>query len=141
MRSRLPASALSGIRVLLADDVASIRHVYGRALVGAGAAVVTAGDGEDALMLFREAAEAGSPFDAAVLDYSMPERDGLEVTSALRAGGFGGAVVGVSAELGVPETYRWLLAGCDEVLVKGMSLAELVSAVSSALDRRSPRHS
>ena len=137
MGSRLSAPSLAGVRVLLADDVAAIRHVYGRALVGAGAAVVTAGDGEDALMLFREATAAGTPFDAAVLDYAMPERDGLEVTSALRTAGFTGAVVGVSAELGVPETYRWLLAGCDEVLVKGVSLAELVAAVSAALNRRS----
>ena len=130
---------LAGVRILLADDVAAIRHIYGRALVMAGASVVTAGDGEDAIMLFREAAEIGSPFDAAVLDYAMPERDGLEVTELIRARGFGGAVVGVSAELGVPETYRWLLAGCDEVLVKGVSLAELVAAVVKALGKRAKR--
>jgi CheY-like chemotaxis protein len=127
---------LAGVRVLLADDVAAIRNVYSRALVGAGAAVVTAGDGDDALTLFREAAEAGTPFDAAVLDYAMPEQDGLEVTTALRRRGFAGAIVGVSAEVGMPETYKWLLAGCDEVLVKGVSLAELVAAVAKALERR-----
>jgi len=47
--------------------------------------VATAHSGQSALATLRTAAEGSRPFDVALLDRSMPEMDGLELTSAIVA--------------------------------------------------------
>ena len=70
------------MRILVAEDDKKIRsHVVG-ALRAAGHVVDDTGDGEESLWLLLE-----HPYDAAVLDITMPGRDGVSVTRALRAAG------------------------------------------------------
>ena len=68
------------IRILAADDSASMRDMVSMSLGSAGFEVTSAADGEEALRL-----AAKSVFDLVLLDVNMPHRDGLEVTRALRA--------------------------------------------------------
>ena len=68
------------IRILAADDSASMRDMVSMSLGSAGFAVTSAADGEEALRLATK-----SVFDLVLLDVNMPHRDGLEVTRALRA--------------------------------------------------------
>ena len=68
------------MRILAADDSASMRDMVRMSLGSAGFEVVSAADGEEALQL-----AAASPFDLVLLDVNMPGRDGFEVTRALRA--------------------------------------------------------
>jgi two-component system chemotaxis response regulator CheY len=68
------------IRILAADDSASMRDMVSMSLGSAGFAVTAASDGAEALRL-----AAKSVFDLVLLDVNMPHRDGLEVTRALRA--------------------------------------------------------
>lgn len=126
---------LAGFRVLVADDARGTRRLYEAALANAGAEVTTVADGDEAVAAWSAAA-GDAPFVAAVLDFVMPGRDGAEVAAVLRAAGFRGAIVGVSAELSEADAGRWLEAGCDEVLAKGVSLAGLVARVAAAGGRR-----
>lgn len=128
---------LDGCRVLLADDVRAMRHIYATALTKAGAAVTAVSDGAEAVDAWAEA-EAEWPFDAVVLDYAMPRLDGGKAAAALRGGGFEGAIVGISAEVRDHEIGSWLAAGCDSVLRKGITLAEFVARVGEACEKRHP---
>lgn len=65
--------------VLIADDDPDIRTLVRLRLERSGYTVVSAADGAEAL----ELALANAP-DVAILDVSMPNLDGLEVTRALR---------------------------------------------------------
>lgn len=58
--------------VLVMDDEADIRRLYQDVLRELGYEVTTAPEGETAIRLFREAAEAGRPFDCVLLDLTVP---------------------------------------------------------------------
>ena len=78
---------------------------------------------------------AGGAFDGFVLDYEMPELDGISLAARLREAGFTGAIIGVSGAVTADEEDRWVAAGCDRVLCKGHSLPDFVSAVAAACGR------
>ncbi len=57
--------------VLLMDDDDMIRHVCGKLIESLGFNVVSAATGEDAVDLYRESVEKGSPFDLVILDLTV----------------------------------------------------------------------
>ncbi len=59
-------------RVLVMDDEEMIRKLAGTIIRQAGFEVELAGDGAEAVARFRRAAEAGRPFDAVILDLTVP---------------------------------------------------------------------
>ena len=73
-------SGFDMMRILAADDSASMRDMVRMSLSSAGFEVTAAADGEEALRL-----AAATPFDLVLLDVNMPIRDGFEVIRALRA--------------------------------------------------------
>ena len=74
-----PPTALRGQRVIMVDDNATNRKVLMGQLLQCGVDPVSAGCAGEALMLMRQAAAAGRPFDAALLDDRMPDCDGGEL--------------------------------------------------------------
>jgi signal transduction histidine kinase/DNA-binding response OmpR family regulator len=79
------APVLAGRRVLVADDLPLNREIQLRQLAGLGAEAAAAADGAAALAALREAAAAGRPFDAALLDGQLPDGDGLALARHIRA--------------------------------------------------------
>jgi signal transduction histidine kinase/DNA-binding response OmpR family regulator/HPt (histidine-containing phosphotransfer) domain-containing protein len=73
-----PAS-LKGQRVLVVDDNATNRKVLMGQLLLCGVEPMSASSADEALALIRQAAAAGRPFDAALLDHLMPVCDGAEL--------------------------------------------------------------
>lgn len=67
------------MRVLVVDDQENMCWILARVLTQAGFEVVTAGSGAEALA--RVAAE---PVDAAILDYRLPDQNGLAVLAELQ---------------------------------------------------------
>lgn len=65
--------------ILMVDDDPTVREI-GKALLGDAHTVVEASDGLEALALARSL-----PVDLIVLDMLMPNKDGLETLTALRA--------------------------------------------------------
>ncbi|MBS0420794.1 MAG: response regulator [Proteobacteria bacterium] len=74
-----PPAALRGQRVIVVDDNATNRKVLMGQLLQCGVDPISAGSAGEALMLMRQAAAAGRPFDAALLDHHMPDGDGAEL--------------------------------------------------------------
>jgi two-component system, chemotaxis family, chemotaxis protein CheY len=68
------------MRILAADDSASMREMVRMSLGSAGFEVTSAADGDEALRLALQ-----TVFDLVLLDVNMPVRDGFEVIRALRA--------------------------------------------------------
>ena len=80
-----PASDLSGLRVLIVDDSAINRTGLQRQTEGWSMRAATAVGGRDALAQLREAAAAGAAFDIVIVDFNMPEMDGVELARQIRA--------------------------------------------------------
>ena len=118
--------------VLLVDDDPAIRRSVADFLDLEGFSVVPASGG-------RAALEAADRVDPAVvlLDLTMPDLDGLEVLTRLRAGGNDVPVCILSGRDDVDDRVGGLQAGADDYVVKPFALEE-VSARLHALLRRRP---
>ncbi|MCX6996292.1 MAG: PAS domain S-box protein [Kiritimatiellaeota bacterium] len=81
-----PLPPLAGpARILIMDDEPSIRQLLERMLEKAGFATATAANGLEAVELFRKARQEGCPFDAAILDLTIPGgMGGKETVARLR---------------------------------------------------------
>ncbi len=77
--------ALKGKRVLVVDDNDTNREILHNQVIAWGMRNGSAANGEGALKRLRAAAEAGQPYDIVLLDWHMPEMDGIEVAQALLA--------------------------------------------------------
>lgn len=71
-----------GGRVLVVDDSPVERAVTVSALEKAGFKVISAADGREAVEIVRD---APLPFDAVVMDVSMPDLDGIAAARSIRA--------------------------------------------------------
>lgn len=124
-------SALQGLRVLVADDHASIRDVITQALTSNGAMVTTVEEGGAAMA----ALYAGS-FDVFLTDLHMPGIDGvglIEVASSIDATLPVLVVTGFAQGEKAEAAVR---AGAVELLEKPFDLADLVRAVKEAVAAR-----
>jgi len=59
-------------RVLFMDDQQIMRAMVGRMLTSLGYEVVFAGEGDEAVELYKKARESGRPFDVVILDLTIP---------------------------------------------------------------------
>ena len=76
---------LRGRRLLIVDDHPTNRRVLLRLLARWGAQAEESADSREALERLRAAAQAGRPFEVALLDFQMPEMDGLGLARMIRA--------------------------------------------------------
>jgi len=123
---------LRGLTVLLVEDNAVNMMVASALLVELGAAVLEATDGEQALALACEHAQA---IDAVLMDLHMPGMDGFETTTALRAlpGAPAWPVLALSASVLSAERERARQHGMADFLVKPIETDELVRALKRYL--------
>jgi two-component system response regulator MtrA len=108
-----------------------VAEATGLLLERAGLRVVAAGDGRQALELFRR-----QPFDAVVLDIMLPVIDGFEVCRSLRQ--FSTVpIVMLTARTDTAEIVAGLELGADDYVTKPFVGPELVARVRAALRRAS----
>ncbi len=116
--------------VLIADDDHNLLKMLSRTLTYEGLDVVTAVDGHRAL----ELTYAQHP-DVIVLDWMMPEQDGLRVLEMLREDHSETPVLMLTARDAIEDRVQGLESGADDYLVKPFAPAELVARVHALLRR------
>ncbi len=117
------------MKILVVDDDPQLRSLVGLALDRAGFAVVTAADGQAALM--QAAREAP---DLIVLDQGLPELDGLEVCRRIRAKSEV-PIIFLTARDDELDRVLGLELGADDYVTKPFSPRELVARIKAILKR------
>lgn len=121
---------MSGERLLVIEDDATIADFVRRGLIYEGFQVEMAPDGERGLVAARD-----RPPDLVILDWMLPGLDGLEVLRRLRAAG-DLPVLMLTAKDAVADRVAGLEAGADDYLVKPFHFEELLARVRALLRRR-----
>ena len=117
-------------RILVVDDEPAVQSSLSRALSMEQYQVAQAVDGREALDRL-----GGEPYEAIILDISMPRVDGLEVCRRLREGGDRTPVLMLTARQEVDDRVAGLDAGADDYLVKPFALRELLARLRALLRR------
>jgi DNA-binding response OmpR family regulator len=121
------------MRALIVEDDRAIAEFVERGLREAGFAVDRAADGASGLEL-----ALSEPYDVAIIDLMLPQRDGLSLIDELRRRGRTTPVLILSARRSVDDRVRGLQSGGDDYLTKPFAFAELLARVQ-ALVRRATR--
>ena len=124
------------MRILVVEDDRKLRSHLAKALRAAGHTVDETGDGEEALWLLGE-----HPYDAAVMDISLPGRDGVSITRAARQRGCQTPVLLATARGELRDKVSGLDAGADDYLVKPFSTEEMLARLRALNRRRRPEMS
>lgn len=121
--------------VLIADDDEDILELVRLGLTDQGFETIVARDGAAALALARERVP-----DLALLDVSMPELDGYQVTAALKSDPATDGIVVIlfTARAAPLDVAKGFSAGADDYIVKPFTLRTLQDRVAAALDRTAP---
>lgn len=128
--------ALSGVRVLVAEDGRDNQRLLRRFLEQAGAQVSFVENGEDAVRMAARAASRSAAYDLVLLDIQMPIMDGYEAARTLRTQGYPGPVLALTAHSVDMTRAQCLDAGCTDCLQKPITREALISTLLRHLSRR-----
>jgi two-component system OmpR family response regulator len=117
------------LKILVVDDDPRLRSLVGLALERAGFAVITAADGQAALMQASREAP-----DLIALDQGLPELDGLEVCRRIR-GRSDVPIIFLTARDDELDRILGLELGADDYVTKPFSPRELVARIKAILKR------
>jgi PAS domain S-box-containing protein len=123
---------LRALRVLVVDDHALCRQVVGEMLQALGCHAQSAEDGRVALAMMRDATAANAPFDLVLMDWRMPDIDGIEATEMIKRDATLTAhsrIVMLTAFDDADLRKRALRVGMDGFLVKPLSTNDLLQSI------------
>ena len=118
------------MRILVAEDHASLARSIGNGLREEGYAVDLTFDGEEAGHYVAE-----HPYDCVVLDLNLPGKTGWQVLEQMRQSGSRTAVLILTAMDGVEDRVRGLNLGADDYLVKPFQFEELLARIRAIIRR------
>ena len=108
-----------------------LRDSLAQGLREAGYAVDAVADGKRGLIHAHT-----TDYDVVVLDWMLPQMDGLAMLSAMRAKKVPAAVIMLTARDTVEDKVQGLAAGADDYLVKPFAFKELLARVQALARRR-----
>lgn len=117
-------------RILVVEDEAYLASRLAQVLEEEGYAAETAAAGREALK-----AALSEEFDLLIVDWMLPELDGVELVRRLRAAEVATPVLLLTARDQIEDRVEGLDAGADDYLPKPFAFAELLARVR-ALTRR-----
>ncbi len=120
------------MRILIVEDEEHLARLIVEVLGSYGYTAETARDGRSALT--RALVE---PFDLLIVDWMLPDVDGIQVIRRLRAAEVGVPVLMLTARGQIEDRVEGLDAGADDYLPKPFAFPELLARVR-ALARRPP---
>jgi signal transduction histidine kinase/CheY-like chemotaxis protein/HPt (histidine-containing phosphotransfer) domain-containing protein len=147
LAERVPASVLTHAQVdalthvLVVEDDELNRLIVSGILQHAGCRVSLASGGSEALNALAQ----DDRVDLVLMDWQMPDMDGLEATQRLRAGAAGPAgqtvpIIALTANAFAEDRAACLAAGMNDFLSKPVLATSLVAAVQRWAPRRGASH-
>ena len=121
------------MRILIVEDEEKMAKALRKGLEAEDFSVSVAQTGEEAFFLASTEA-----YDLVILDWMLPQRDGMEVLTALRQKGVAVPVLILTAKDTVKDRVHGLDRGADDYLVKPFAFPELVARIRALLRRGKP---
>jgi CheY-like chemotaxis protein len=134
MKPRSDLPTLSG-RVLTVDDRPEIRFLVREFVEAAGGEVDLAENGEQAVQAWMASRNEQQAIDAILMDVQKPLMDGLEASRRLRAEGYRGPILALTANVMRRDRERCLEAGCSDFISKPIDQYELLQKLARWIDR------
>lgn len=118
------------MKILVAEDDASLAQFLRKGLEKENYAVDCAADGEEAQYMAEQ-----YDFDLVLLDVNLPRRDGFTVLAQLRRTKPSLPVLLLTAHSKIEDRVRGLDLGADDYIVKPFSFSELCARIRALLRR------
>lgn len=116
--------------VFLVDDEEEVRATLSRALRKRGFTVVAYESAQAFLDAYKP-----EQLGCVVLDYGMPDMNGLELQAMMNDAEISIPVIFISGHGGIPETVQAMKAGAVDFLEKPFRQSALVACIESAFER------
>lgn len=124
-----PGDVASKARILVAEDDPVSRHLILSRLEKWGYDALITNDGAEAMAVLR----GRNPPSLAILDWSMPHMDGLEISRRLREAEKMVYIIMLTARGDKENIIEGLRAGADDYLVKPFDAEELHARILAGL--------
>jgi two-component system OmpR family response regulator len=115
-------------RILVVEDEARLARLIARVLGEEGYGAETVEDGRSALRL-----ALAEPFDLLIVDWMLPDLDGIQIVRRLRSAEISMPVLMLTARSQIEDRVQGLDAGADDYLPKPFAFAELLARVRALL--------
>ncbi len=115
-------------RILVVEDEARLARLIARVLGEEGYTTEIVGDGRSAL---KQA--LAEPFDLLIVDWMLPDLDGIQVVRRLRSAEISVPVLMLTARSQIEDRVEGLDAGADDYLPKPFAFPELLARVRALL--------
>lgn len=130
--SRTPVQA----RILIMDDEPIVLQVGTQMLDALGCEVVTANDGAEAVKQYKRAKDMGRPFDAVILDITVPGgMDGIVAAAEILRADPALRAIASSGYADSPLFVDYRKHGFSGILAKPYCLQDIRNALDAVLDR------
>jgi PAS domain S-box-containing protein len=136
-------NALAGTRILVVDDNEAARRILAGMLAYFGCVCEATGDGAQALRMLAQA-RSRHPYDAILIDWNMPQMDGIECAREIALGGHGQhapivmMVAGFDRDI-LEQRLREETLNVAALLTKPVTPSNLLDACRTALGRAGQR--
>ena len=120
------------MRILIVEDEEKLATLLKEGFEQYGYAVDYLSDGEAAL---RRIAMYHKEYDAIILDWMLPNKDGLAILSEARSKKITTPIIMLTGRFDASDKVKALDAGADDYVVKPFSLEELAARVRAVLRR------
>ncbi|RKY20194.1 MAG: hypothetical protein DRP90_03760 [Planctomycetota bacterium] len=120
---------MEAVRILVIDDEEGMRLGCRKVLERRGFEVKTAADGAEGLSLLRSGG-----IDLALVDYKLPDRDGMSILDEVRSEGLDVPCIMITAYATLESAVAATKKGAYDFLAKPFTPAELNAAVDKAVE-------